>query len=143
MGDLSRYIEAQGRTHATALRELRGGRKSTHWSWWEIPQIVGLGSTSMSREYAIENLSEAKEYLTNDTLRAHLLELCEALLSLATDDAELVMGHPDDLKLRSCVTLFYQADPSYEVFKAVLDKYFDGKPDERTLGILREQEAEA
>ena len=140
MSDLSKYINAQERTHASALRELQNGYKSSHWSWWEIPQIIGLGMTYTSREYAIKNLAEAKEYLENDTLRTHLLELCDALLSLKTNDAERVMGYPDDMKLRSCMTLFSVADPECKTFQAVLDKFFGGKPDERTLRILKKQE---
>lgn len=141
MADLSRYIQAQERTHAAALRELKSGYKSSHWSWWEIPQIIGLGMTSTSREYAIRDLEEAKEYLKDDTLRAHLLELCDALLSLETNDADYVMGYPDDLKLRSCMTLFMAADPDCGTFQAVLDKFFSGKPDEKTLRILKNQES--
>ena len=140
MSDLSRYITAQERTHASALRELKSGYKSSHWSWWEVPQIIGLGTTATSREYAIKDLNEAKEYLANETLRTHLLELCEALLSLETNDAEYVMGYPDDLKLRSCMTLFQAADPECGTFQAVLNKYFNGIPDEKTLRILKDQE---
>ena len=139
MSDVSRYIKAQEGTHEAALRELRNGYKLTHWSWWEIPQIVGLGRTYTSREYSIKDMNEAKAFLANDTLRTHLLEICEALLSLETNDAERVMGHPDHLKLRSCMTLFSEADPECATFKAVLDKYYDGKRDERTLSILRKQ----
>lgn len=137
MGDLSRYLRAQERTHSAALRELKSGYKSSHWSWLEIPQIIGLGRTSTSREYAIKDLNEAKEYLANETLRTHLLELCEALLSLETNDAEYVMGYPDDLKLRSCMTLFQVADSECITFQEVLDKFFGGKPDSRTLEILQ------
>lgn len=141
MSDLSKYLKAQEQTHAYALRELQNGCKLSHWSWWEIPQIIGLGMTYTSREYAIKNLAEAKDYLKNDTLRTHLLELCEALLSLKTNDAGRVMGYPDDLKLRSCMTLFSVADPECGTFQAVLDKFFGGKPDERTLQILKNQES--
>ena len=141
MADLSRYIQAQEHTHAAALRELKSGYKSSHWSWWEIPQIIGLGMTSTSREYAIKDLEEAKEYLKDDMLRTHLLELCDALLSLETNDAEYVMGYPDDLKLRSCMTLFQTADPECRTFQAVLDKFYSGKPDEKTLRILKNQES--
>ena len=139
MSDITRFIKAQERTHASALRELKNGYKASHWSWWEIPQIIGLGITSTSREYAIKDMEEAKEYLRDDTLRVHLLELCDALLSLNTNDAEYVMGYPDNLKLRSCMTLFREADPDCGTFQAVLDKFFDGKPDERTLRILKNQ----
>ena len=141
MDRFSKYITAQERTHQAALCELRNGHKVSHWSWWEIPQIIGLGMTYTSREYAIKNLAEAKDYLKNDTLRTHLLELCEALLSLKTNDAGRVMGYPDDLKLRSCLTLFSVADPECGTFQAVLDKFFGGKPDERTLQILKSQES--
>ena len=141
MSDITRFIKAQERTHASALRELKNGYKSSHWSWWEIPQIIGLGMTSTSRQYAIRNLVEAKEYLANKILRAHLLELCDALLSLETNDAEYVMGYPDDLKLRSCMTLFQTADPDCGTFQAVLNKFFGGKPDEKTLRILKNQES--
>ena len=141
MADLSRYIQAQERTHAAALRELKSGYKSSHWSWWEIPQIIGLGMTSTSRKYAIKDLAEAKEYLKDNTLRVRLLELCDALLSLETNNAEYVMGYPDDLKLRSCMTLFQAADPECRTFQAVLDKFFSGKPDEKTLRILKNQES--
>ena len=95
----------------------------------------------MSRQYAIKDLAEAREYLKDDTLRTHLLELCDALLSLETNDAEYVMGYPDDLKLRSCMTLFQAADPDCGTFQTVLDKFFGGKPDERTLRILKNQES--
>lgn len=141
--DVSRFVTAQMRTHEAAVRELRAGRKRSHWSWWEIPQIIGLGRTSTSVEYAVRDLEEAKAYLRNETLRTHLLETCEALLSLESSDAEDVMGYPDDLKLRSCMTLFREADPECRQFRAVLDKYFGGRPDQRTLSILRRQGAGA
>ena len=140
MSDLTRYLNAQECTHAAALSELRQGRKLTHWSWWEIPQIKGLGMTSTSMKYAIKNLAEARDYLNNTVLKNHLLELCEALLSLDSHDAEEVMGYPDNLKLRSCMTLFLTADPECETFRKVLDHYFGGRQDERTLRILKEQE---
>ena len=136
MSDLTRFVIAQKGTHADALCELRNGYKISHWSWWEIPQISGLGMSGLSRKYAIRDLAEAKEYLRNHELQEHLLELCEALLSLDTSDAEYVMGYPDNLKLRSCMTLFREADPACEVFQKVLNKYYNGKPDERTLQLL-------
>ena len=139
MDDLKRYLEAQKRTHEVALRELKNGHKISHWSWWEIPQITGLGMTSTSREYAIRDMEEAKAYLKNDTLRTHLLELCDALQSLDSHDPEDVMGYPDDLKLCSCMTLFHEADPDCVAFQAVLDQYFGGRKDSRTLDILKKQ----
>ncbi len=139
MSDLIRYLKAQEMTHEDAVRELQSGYKMSHWSWWEIPQIIGLGMTSTSMEYAIKDLDEAKAYLKNETLKAHLLELCDALLALDSNDAEEVMGYPDDLKLRSCMTLFLQADPDCGAFQAVLDKYFGGEPDPKTIEILQRQ----
>ncbi len=138
--DISRFINAQMQTHEAAVRELRAGHKRSHWSWWEIPQIIGLGRTSTSMEYAVRDLEEAKAYLKNETLKTHLLEICVALLSLESSDAEAVMGYPDDLKLRSCMTLFREADPECGQFQAVLDKFFEGRPDQRTLSILRSQD---
>ena len=141
--DVSRFINAQMQTHEAAVRELRAGHKRSHWSWWEIPQIIGLGRTYTSMEYAVRDMEEARAYLKNETLRTHLLEICDALLSLDSCDAEDVMGYPDDLKLRSCMTLFREADPECHEFQAVLDKYFGGRPDQRTLAILKRQETGA
>lgn len=135
---IERFIDAQKRTHATALRELKSGHKTTHWSWWEIPQIAGLGSSVMSQKYAIKNISEASEYLENDELRMHLYEICEALISINSSDAEQVMGYPDNLKLHSCMTLFQVASPDCEYFSAVLGKYYGGELDEATLNIIGE-----
>ena len=125
--DVSRFLRAQEGTHTAAVRELRNGMKMSHWSWWEIPQIVGLGWTYTSQQYAISDLGESKAFLENATLRAHLLEICEALLSLETSDARRVMGSPDDLKLRSCMTLFSEADPDCVQFRKVLDPVQVGK----------------
>lgn len=94
---VERFIEAQRRTHTTALQELKSGRKTTHWSWWEIPQIAGLGSSATSQKYAIKDLSEAYEFLDNNELRMHLYEICEVLISIDSSDAERVMGYPDNL----------------------------------------------
>ena len=140
--DISRFLRAQEATHAVAVIELRNGFKMSHWSWWEIPQIVGMGRSYMSQHYAISDLGEAKAFLENDTLRSHLLEICEALLSLETSDARRVMGSPDDLKLRSCMTLFSEVDPDCAQFRKVLEKYYGGRKDQRTLAILRRQSGE-
>ena len=133
---IERFIKAQKRTHATALQELKPGHKTTHWSWWEIPQIAGLGSSATSREYAIKDLAEANEFLENDELRLRLYEICEVLISIESSDAEQVMGYPDNLKLHSCMTLFQVASPDCEYFSVVLGKYYGGELDEVTLNIL-------
>lgn len=133
---IERFIKAQKRTHATALQGLKSGHKTTHWSWWEIPQIAGLGSSATSREYATKDLAEANEFLGNGELRLHLYEICEVFISIESSDAEQVMGYPDNLKLHSCMTLFQVASPDCEYSSAVLGKYYGGELDEVTLNIL-------
>ena len=134
--DLSRFVEAHDRSYSRALEEIREGRKQSHWMWYIFPQIVGLGLSSTSRLYAIADLEEARAYMQHPMLGAHMIEICGVLLGLSANDAEDVMGYPDDLKLRSSMTLFSQAEPSVKIFQQVLDKYFDGKMDQKTLEIL-------
>ena len=136
--DLSRFVEAHDRSYSRALEEIREGRKQSHWMWYIFPQIGGLGLSSTSRFYAIADLEEARAYMQHPMLGAHMIEICGVLLGLSANDAEDVMGYPDDLKLRSSMTLFSQAVPSVKIFQQVLDKYFDGKMDQKTLEILGE-----
>lgn len=136
MYDLSRFLEAQNNSYDTALREIRAGRKRSHWMWYIFPQIRGLGYSAMAQHYAIRDLGEAREYLQHPLLGPRLIEISEALLSLDEPDPRRVMGSPDDLKLRSCMTLFQCAAPDQPVFGKVLDKFYGGRPDERTLEIL-------
>ena len=133
--DLSRFIKAQERSYETALAEIRSGRKTSHWIWYIFPQLKGLGSSEMAKYYGIENLDEAKAYIANDSLRSHLLEISQALLNLPNSDIEAVMGYPDNLKLRSSMTLFKLAEPNESVFQKVLDKYFAGAADEKTIAM--------
>ena len=107
------------------------------WSWWIIPQIVGLGMTATSHKYAIKSLDEAIAFLAHPYLGKNIREISKVLLELESNDATAIMGYPDDLKLRSCMTLFAEADPNEEVFQRVLDKFFNGEKDERTLAILK------
>lgn len=137
MYDLQRFLKAQERDYETALQEIRNGRKLSHWIWYIFPQVKGLGFSSTSEYYGIEDLEEAKAYLENDTLKARLLEISEALLDLETNNAREVMGSPDHLKLKSSMTLFAMADPNIPIFKQVIDKYYDGVLDEKTLKILK------
>lgn len=137
--DLSRFKKAQEQDYAEALREIQKGHKQSHWIWYIFPQIAGLGRSGTAEYYAIRDLGEAKAYLADDTLRAHLLEISNALLTLESNDAEEVMGWPDNLKLRSSMTLFHEADPEEEVFQQVLDKFYGGVSDQRTLQILKSQ----
>lgn len=132
---LDRFLTAQERSYDTALSEIKNGHKRSHWMWYIFPQIAGLGMSSTAQYYSIADIDEAREYITHPVLGARLLEISRALLTLDSSDATAVMGYPDDLKLRSSMTLFAQVseDP---VFNAVIDKFYGGRPDTRTLHIL-------
>lgn len=133
---LDRFLTAQQDSYKTALREIQSGQKVSHWMWYIFPQIAGLGYSQMAQYYAIRDIEEAKEYLKNDILRRRLLEISQALLETESDDAAYVMGRPDDLKLKSSMTLFLLAEPECQVFQKVLDKFFQGEKDEKTERIL-------
>lgn len=133
--DLQRFISAQDRDYETALSEIRSGHKSSHWIWYIFPQIAGLGYSATSRYYAIRDLNEAKAYMDEPILREHLIHISEALLNLDSNDAEDVMGWPDDMKLRSSMTLFSVAAPEEPVFQKVLDKFWAGEADQKTSAI--------
>ena len=135
--NLSRFHKAQQSSYKTALAEIRSGRKRSHWIWYIFPQIQGLGFSSTAQYYAIENLDEAKAYLADPVLRERLLEISNALLALDSCDPSEVMGYPDDLKLRSSMTLFSLADPECTVFRDVLDKFYNGQEDSRTIALCR------
>lgn len=134
--NLARFIKAQDSDYKTALAEIKSGHKRSCWMWYIFPQIQGLGSSGTAMYYAIEDYEEAKAYIENAVTNAHLREISEALLQLESDDATKVMGWPDDLKLRSSMTLFALAAKENEVFRRVLDKFFDGKLDAQTVDIL-------
>lgn len=134
--DLSRFRRAQERDYSAALAEIRSGRKRSHWIWYIFPQLKGLGYSSTSQYYGIENLGEAKAYLADPILRERLLEISGALLELESSDPSAVMGYPDDLKLRSSMTLFALAEPDCTVFQEVLNKFFRGQGDPHTLAML-------
>jgi uncharacterized protein (DUF1810 family) len=133
---LDRFVEAQAGTYDTALAELSAGRKRTHWMWFVLPQLAGLGSSPAARRYAIAGLGEAREYLAHPVLGPRLAEAARALLGVEGRSAGQILGHPDDLKLRSSMTLFAEAADDPGLFRAVLDKYYDGL-DPRTLELLR------
>jgi len=136
--NLQRFVKEQTRDYSAAYMELSQGKKRTHWMWWIFPQIEGLGMTSTSRKYSIKSLAEAKAYLNHAYLGKNLRELCNILLKLEKNDATELLGYPDNLKLCSSMTLFSEADPSEEVFRKVLDKFYNGEKDEKTLKILKE-----
>ena len=135
MHDLNRFISAHERSYDAALREIKSGHKVTHWMWYIFPQIAGLGFSSTAQFYAISSMQEAKDYYAHPVLGKRLVEISEALLALDTSDAGAVMGYPDDLKLRSSMTLFLAASGD-AVFQRVLDKFYSGRPDSKTLRIL-------
>ena len=133
---LYRFVKAQQYDYDTALREIRAGRKRSHWMWYIFPQLQGLGFSSTAQFYGIRDLEEAKDYMEHPILGARLVEIGQALLTLETSDPGAVMGYPDDLKLRSCMTLFELAAPDQPVFAQVLEKYYGGHRDRRTLELL-------
>lgn len=133
---IKRFIKAQETDYKTALAEIRRGHKRSCWMWYIFPQIEGLGSSGTAMYYAIKDFDEAKEYMENRVTGGRLREISEALLELESDDATQIMGWPDDLKLRSSMTLFALATKDNSVFLKVLDKYFDSKPDAQTVDIL-------
>ncbi len=133
--DIERFLKAQEKDYEHALNEIKNGRKTGHWIWYIFPQIAGLGFSSTSKYYSIKDKNEAIEYLKNKTLKNRLIEICEALLSLESDDATYVMGYPDDLKLKSSMTLFDEVS-DIDVFKKVLDKFYKGEKDEMTISLL-------
>lgn len=135
--NIKRFLDAQRLSYDEALNEIRAGRKESHWIWYIFPQLRDLGFSQTSKYYGIKDLDEAKTYLAEPTLRARLIEISEALLSLPGSDPRAVMGYPDDMKLRSSVTLFAAAAPDIPVFQQVLDKYYEGQPDKKTLMLLK------
>ncbi|MDU0372835.1 DUF1810 domain-containing protein [Hymenobacter endophyticus] len=136
--NLQRFLDAQQRDYATALAEIRGGRKRSHWMWYIFPQIQGLGYSETARFYAIQSQQEAEAYQQHPVLGPRLREISEALLTLESLDATRIMGSPDDVKLKSSMTLFAALKDTNPVFQRVLDKFFGGEQDGKTLQILRQ-----
>lgn len=134
--DLERFHIAQGNSYSTALAEIRNGKKYSCWMWYVFPQLSGLGQSPTAKFYGISDLQEAREYLKDEVLGRRLIEISNALLDLASNDAYEIFGFPDDLKLKSSMTLFALADPDLDVFQKVLDKFFGGERDENTVRLL-------
>lgn len=134
--DLNRFIDAQLRDYPNALSEVKLGRKQSHWMWYIFPQIAGLGMSGISAHYAIKDADEARAYMQEPSLCTNMLEICGALLALESSDASRIFGFPDDMKLKSCMTLFAETCPRYEVFQKVLDKFFGGIKDQKTIELL-------
>lgn len=130
-------MQAQEGVYEQALAEIQAGQKRSHWMWFIFPQMLGLGFSPMSQRYGIRSLDEARAYLEHPVLGARLKACFEALLTLQGRSAHQIFGSPDDWKLRSCATLFALVSPPNSVFHQVLEKYFDGNPDEKTLALIR------
>ena len=125
--DLDHFVEAQEPVFDDVLAELRDGRKTSHWMWFVFPQIAGLGQSPMSRRYAIRSIEEARAYLAHPVLGSRLRKCVEILLGLPETSAHAIFGSPDDLKLRSSLTLFAQAAPDEPQFARGLERYFNGR----------------
>ncbi|WP_091949435.1 DUF1810 domain-containing protein [Trujillonella endophytica] len=134
--DLQRFVDAQAGTYVEALAELRAGAKRSHWMWFVLPQVAGLGRSDMAQRYAISGLDEARAYLAHPVLGPRLVETARVLTGLTGRTAEQVFGPVDAAKLRSSMTLFAAAAPAEPVFRDVLDRYFDGAEDEGTTARL-------
>ncbi len=135
--DLERFLSAQAGIYPAVLAELRGGRKRTHWMWFIFPQIAGLGRSPTSEHYAIKSRQEAGAYLSHTVLGPRLRECAGLVLAVQGRSVAEIFGYPDDLKLRSSMTLFAQVAEPDSVFQRVLDKYFDGQQDRRTIELMR------
>jgi uncharacterized protein (DUF1810 family) len=137
--DLQRFVSAQEGTYDRALNELRSGRKRTHWMWYIFPQIDGLGYSAMSKRYAIKSSAEARQYLDHPLLGQRLMACAEAVLAVQGRSASDIFGSPDDMKLKSSMTLFAAVTPPGSLFAQVLERYFQGQHDTRTLDLLEQR----
>ena len=134
--DLQRFVDAQQGVYPQALAELRAGAKTSHWMWFVFPQLRGLGHSTMAQHYGLAGLDEARAYRQHPLLGPRLAECTAALLAVQGRSARQILGTPDDLKFRSCMTLFARAAPEEPLFERALAKYFDAVPDPRTLELL-------
>jgi len=134
--NLRRFLEAQEDDYERALAKISNGQKRTHWIWYIFPQLDGLGYSSTAKHYAIKNIDEAAAYLAHPILRPRLLECAEAVVNLEGRSAREIFGSPDDLKLKSCATLFEIVSPPGSVFARLIEKYYHGERDDKTLELL-------
>ena len=133
---LKRFLAAQERDYQIALSEVANGKKRSHWMWYIFPQIQGLGFSETSRYYGIKNLEEAQKFLRHPILGHRLITICNELLKQRSSDAHSIFGSPDDLKLKSSMTLFSSLPDTNQVFQLVLEKFFNGEKDDKTLQII-------
>lgn len=137
--DLGRFVSAQQHSYDVALSEVTNGRKRSHWMWYIFPQLRGLGRSSTSQLYGIAGADEAHAYLSHKVLGPRLIAVCEATLAVEGRSATEIFGKPDDMKLRSCATLFAHVSNADSIFHKILDKYFGGKPDRRSVQLLEKE----
>ena len=135
--DLDRFVKAQACDFEIAFAEIKNGRKRSHWMWYVFPQFVGLGFSGISRRYAIRSIAEARAYLNHRILGSRLIQCMETLLAIEGRSAQEIFGFPDELKLKSCATLFASVSSAGSVFERLLDKYFNAERDQKTLDLLR------
>jgi uncharacterized protein (DUF1810 family) len=133
--DLERFVLAQAPVIDAAYDELRSGCKRSHWMWFVFPQLAALGISATAKHFGISSLAEARAYLAHPVLGPRLRECCALVLAVQSRSIEDIFGHPDDLKFRSCVTLFQRAAPDDALFLQCLAKYYGGVPDARTLAL--------
>jgi uncharacterized protein (DUF1810 family) len=134
--NLNRFIEAQAKNYTDALAEIKNGKKRSHWMWYVFPQIQGLGFSETARYYAIKDIDEANDYINHPILGSRLIEISKALLSLDNHNANAILGSPDDMKLKSSMTLFAALPNANPVFESVLQKFFNGEKDDKTVKII-------
>ena len=137
---VQKFLNAQAAgVYELALKEIECGEKRSHWMWYIFPQIKGLGWSFLARKFELQNFDEAREYFADETLRERLLEISKAVYELNADDIGYVFGYPDDLKFRSCMTLFALTVPEEPIFKMNLDRYYDGEMCEHTVNLFAEE----
>lgn len=139
MYNLNRFIDQQKTYYDIALKEIKNGYKSSHWMWFIFPQLKGLGTSEMAEYYGLNGIKEAKEYYENKYLRSNLLEISKALLKVENKSINYILGYPDNLKLKSCMTLFELVDNDEQVFKDILEKYYLGERDEKTIELVKKK----
>ncbi|MBQ2909539.1 MAG: DUF1810 domain-containing protein [Bacilli bacterium] len=135
--NLDRFVSAQEHCYERALEEVKSGRKESHWMWFIFPQILGLGMSDTAIFYSINDIGEAKLYLEHEVLGPRLVEISKELLELDTDDPVDVFGDIDALKLNSCMTLFDYVSDDENVFSEVIEKFYNGQKDEKTLQLIK------
>ena len=147
MTELEKFLIMHEKDYEKALNEIKQGKKTSHWIWYILPIMKGLRESKTAIYYGIKDLDEATDYLKNDILRAHLIEMSNALINLGNVNILNVMGYIDDIKLQQCMTLFNKVEKEKQidcgnVFQKVLEQFYEGKEDEKTLEILEKQKIE-